>query len=167
MGQILEGLRPTDKVIVIEDQNVDHSNDQHYEHFGRLGLDEKKVNNRSRSNVIQAKDFPRYVTTQIEKENELLRQKNIALENNLNAQLAAQQAQINQLIAMMAKQNINTEKDSLPTAKIDTVNTSQDIVLPEWQAENTNSLSDAFVTEENKEDSAKKENARRLLGRSR
>lgn len=151
MGQILEGLRPTDKVIVIEDQDVDHSNDQSYQHFGRLGLDEKKVNNRSRSNVIQAKDFPTYVATQVEKENQMLKQQNIALQNNLNNQLAAQQAQINQLIAMMAKQNINTEKDSLP---IDEPVESQDSLV-------------AFATEENKEDSAKKENARRLLGRSR
>lgn len=159
MSQILEGLRPTDKVIVIEDQTVDHSNDQEYQHFGRLGLDEKKVNNRSRSNVIQAKDFPRYVTTQIEKENEALKQQNIALQNNLNNQLAAQQEQINQLIAMMARQGINAESASVKENSNEDNNS-----LPEWQGEGqaTNS-----VTEENKEDSAKKENARRLLGRSR
>jgi hypothetical protein len=107
---MLEGLKPSDKVLIIEDQTIDHSNDQTYQPINRMGYSDQK----NRRQTIKAKDYPLYVQTQIEKENEVLKETNQAIANNyaaLQAQLAEQQAQLAMMMKIMQdnKLVVNTE----------------------------------------------------------
>lgn len=136
---ILHGLRETDKVLIIEDQNEDLSNDQQYQHLGKLGLNDNKINQLNKK-IIRAKDYPTYVQTQVEKENEILKNSQTALLNNyqtMQEQMLKQQEQIQQLMAMMAKQGINTEANAVSSdEQSNNANTS---ALPDLQGESSKS----------------------------
>ncbi len=152
---MLEGLKPSDKVLIIEDQGIDHSNDQTYQPINRMGYSDQK----NRRQTIKAKDYPLYVQTQIEKENEVLKETNQAIANNyaaLQAQLAEQQAQLAMMMKIMQdnKLVVNTESNV-------TVTTTETPNINDVQVENENKEQYEFIDFNKPKEPARKP----LLGR--